>query len=111
MGGRDSKKILIVGAGIGGLTAALALSKFNMDCVVFEQSPSLDDIGAGIQLSPNAMCVFAALGVDKDILRLAVEPDTCHLRDFRTGRLELSLPFKGVFEKRYGAKYLHIHRA
>jgi len=107
----NSKKILIIGGGIGGLTAALSLRHFNMECVVFEQSPSLDEIGAGIQLSPNAMCVFAALGLDKDILRLGVEPDTCHLRDFRTGRLELSFPFKGFFEKRYGAKYVHIHRA
>lgn len=111
MGGRGSKKILISGGGIGGLTAALALRQFNIECVVFEQSPTLDEIGAGIQLSPNAMFVFAALGVDKDILQQAVEPDKCDLRDFRTGRLELVLPFKGFFEKRYGAKYLHIHRA
>lgn len=103
--------ILISGAGIGGLTAAVALAQNGAKVEVFEKAEGLGEIGAGIQQGPNAMHVHQALGIDKEIEALAFEPESIEFRDFKTGKSILSNPLKGIYERRYGQKYLHIHRA
>ena len=107
-------KILIAGGGIGGLTAALNFARRGAEVHLFEKASSLTGLtetGAGIQLSPNAMYVLSSLGLDTALERVAVEPRAASLRHYRTGKPYVSLPLKNVYEKRYGAKYLHIHRA
>ncbi|MGZ3285765.1 MAG: FAD-dependent oxidoreductase, partial [Xanthobacteraceae bacterium] len=59
----SSRSVIIAGAGIGGLTAALALAQRGFDVTVFEQAPRLEEAGAGLQLSPNASRVLLALGL------------------------------------------------
>jgi len=103
--------ILIAGAGIGGLTAALALAQTGARVDVFEQSLTLGDVGAGIQLSPNAMHVMAKLGLEAALVEAGFEPDAATLRDYKTGNPEITTSFKPEFSKRYGQKYLHVHRA
>ena len=103
--------ILISGAGIGGLTAAIALAQNGAKVEILEKAAELGEVGAGIQQGPNAMQVHAALGMDKAIKAASFEPDSIEFRDYRSGKSLLSNPLKGTHEKRYGQKYLHIHRA
>jgi len=106
-----SLQILISGAGIGGLTAALALAQNGVAVDVLEQAPLLGEVGAGLQQGPNAMHVHAALGLDAAVRAASFEPDSIEFRDYKTGKSLLSNPLKGAHEQRYGQKYLHIHRA
>lgn len=104
-------KVIIIGAGIGGLTAAIALARCGMDVQVYEKSPSLGEVGAGLQQSPNAMAVHEALGTQASILENAFEPEAGYLRDYRSGKPLLTTQMQGLYEKRYGHKYINIHRA
>jgi len=103
--------VLIAGAGIGGLTAAIALAQRGATVDIFEKTAQLGEIGAGIQLSPNAMHVLHALGVTPKIDTHAFEPDAGVLRDYVTGKPLLKTSMKEAYVSRYGQKYLHMHRA
>ncbi|HTP81876.1 MAG TPA: NAD(P)-binding protein, partial [Alphaproteobacteria bacterium] len=81
------RRILIAGAGIGGLTAACCLLKAGHDVQVFEQAPALGEIGAGIQMSANAMHVLNDLGMGPAIARLAVRPGAYVFRLHDTGEV------------------------
>ena len=104
-------KVLISGAGIGGLSAALCLLHHGIEVTVFERADTLDDIGAGIQLPPNAMRVFAALGLDTALAASAFKPDALEARIGQSGRQIFTIPLKATPQPRWGAPYLHIHRA
>lgn len=102
---------IIAGAGIGGLTTAVALARRNVTVDVLEQATELTEVGAGIQLSPNAMRVLASLGLEDAILAKGFEPETAEMRHWRTGRRYMSPPLRAACRDRYGAPYIHIHRA
>lgn len=104
-------QIIVVGAGIGGLTVALALAKHGHQVRVFEQAEALTEVGAGLQLSPNAMKVLRTLSVEDALKDLAFTPQNACIRHFETGRYYLQAPLGSVAEQRYGAPYWHIHRA
>ena len=104
-------KILISGGGIGGLTAALCFLHHGAEVTVLEQAPKLGDIGAGIQIPPNAMKVFAALGLDAALAKTAFEPEAIEARMGRSGLELFHIPLAEHAVKRWGAPYLHIHRA
>lgn len=104
-------RVLIAGGGIGGLSAALCALHFGLEPVVLEQAPVLGEVGAGIQLPPNAMKVFAALGLDAALAEKAFRPTALETRMGRSGRQIFSLPLDQKTETRWGAPYLHIHRA
>lgn len=106
-----SKKIVVAGAGIGGLCAALALSQQGFDVAVYEQSSELGEVGAGLQLSSNAMHVLQALGVAGDIRAKAFQPNAAVMRHFQTGSTYFTVPLADAVVEKYGADYLHIHRA
>ena len=103
--------IIIIGAGIGGLTAALSLQRVGLSVKVYEQAPSLGEIGAGIMLSPNAVKCLNFLGLEKRLSVLAVEPEHSVYRRFDTAQEMLRAPLKDKMMKTYGARYFHIHRA
>lgn len=107
----SQRHAVISGAGIGGLAAALALLRRGWRVTVAEQSERLHEIGAGLQISPNGVHVLQALGVLPALRPLAFEPDAVELRLASNGRRVFRLPMKGAAEDRYGAPYLHIHRA
>ncbi|SNT55014.1 salicylate hydroxylase [Asanoa hainanensis] len=100
----------VIGGGIGGLVAGLALRQAGLDVRVFEQAPAVGTVGAGIQLAPNATRVLAALGVLPAVRRGAVEPTAFEFRRWDDGRVLSSTPLRAPVESAYGAPYLHVHR-
>jgi salicylate hydroxylase len=106
-----SKKIIIAGAGIGGLCAALALAKHSFEVDVYEQSPHIGEVGAGLQLSPNAMHVLQALGIADEVHAKAFSPQSAVMRHYHTGKPYFTVPLGEQAIQQFGAPYLHIHRA
>ena len=104
-------KILISGGGIGGLTAALCFIRFGAEVTVLEKALELGEVGAGIQIPPNAMKVFAALGLDAALTEPAFKPQAIEARMGRSGLELFQIPLTKHAVNRWGAPYLHIHRA
>ncbi len=105
-----SRTILIAGGGIAGLTAALALAQKGFRAVVFEQSKKLEPIGAGIQLSPNAMHVLLGLGLGDALRPHVVSPADIRIRKASNGKDIVRVPLGSYAQQRYGAPYWMIHR-
>lgn len=109
---RKHQTILIAGAGIGGLTAALALKRQGFtDVQVIEQAPQLGEVGAGVQLAPNASKALHGLGLADELAAHAVRPQFSQARAWNSGRLIRRFPLGDDCLKEYGAPYYHIHRA
>ncbi|MEE4249073.1 MAG: FAD-dependent oxidoreductase [Alcanivoracaceae bacterium] len=100
--------VVIVGAGISGLTCALALQQRGLRPVVLEQAPLLRELGAGLQLSPNAMSVMAALGLQKTLLEKGCLPEGIRSINWRSGNDIARVPFAALG---FDFPYVHIHRA
>lgn len=105
-----SRQIIVAGAGIAGLTTALAFAAEGFSVEVYDRAPKLDEVGAGLQLSPNATRILARLGVLDTLSLDAVEPDAVVLRDASTLREATRVPLAGA-RKRWQAPYLVAHRA
>jgi salicylate hydroxylase len=107
-----SRTIFIAGAGIGGLTASLALAARGFRVVVLEKAERLEEAGAGLQLSPNASRVLIGLGGLEGRLRpRAVTPDAISIMSARAGREIARLPLGEAASSRAGAPYWVLHRA
>lgn len=104
-------RILIAGAGIAGLAAALALARKGHAVQVIEQAPALEQVGAGLQLGPNAMRVLGALGVGEAVAAAGQSPAAITLRDGRSAREILKVPLGEAAKRRWGAAYVTLHRA
>lgn len=104
-------KAIVAGGGIGGLTAALCLNHFGWDVQVLEAASELGEVGAGIQLSPNAMKVYRALGLDHALDVVGFRPEALEIRMGLSGMGLVRAPLGRPAEARWGAPYLHIHRA
>ena len=103
--------VIIAGAGIGGLSAALALAARGIPSRVFERAPELKEVGAGVQLGPNAFRVFSALGLDASMAAISFQPAALRMIDSPTGA-ELSRQTLGApFEQRFGQPYRVAYRA
>ena len=105
-----SRTILITGAGIGGLTASLALSRAGYRVVIAEQADELADIGAGIQLSPNATRILQSFDVAGRLAGRAVVPEGLSIRQAHSGDELAYMPIGPSMEFRYGAPYWMVHR-
>jgi salicylate hydroxylase len=106
-----SRDVVVAGAGIGGLTTALALAAHGYRVVVFEQSVKLEEAGAGLQLSPNATRVLFDLGLGKLLEPVAVAPQSLLVRSARSGRQIVDMPLGPTAQVRYGAPYWILRRA
>lgn len=104
-------RVIIVGAGIGGIATALALRRGGIEHVVLEQAPRLTEVGAGIQLSPNGTRILDWLGVSPALAAAAVEPASHVFRHWQTGETLLELPLGPAVRETFGVPYLHAHRA
>jgi salicylate hydroxylase/6-hydroxynicotinate 3-monooxygenase len=103
-------EIAIVGAGIGGLTAAAALLRVGLRVQVYEQASAFARVGAGIQQSPNAVRVLRELGLEPLLRRLAFYPMYWRNRDSKTGTPTHHYSLGPEAEGRFGAPYLLLHR-
>jgi salicylate hydroxylase len=106
----SSRTVVIAGAGIGGLTAALAVARHGYRVVLLEQAERLEETGAGIQLSPNASRVLIALGLRERLAACACAPQELTVANARTGRVLARAPLGAAAEQRYGAPYWIVHR-
>jgi salicylate hydroxylase len=106
-----SRTIFVAGAGIGGLTASLALAAQGFRVVVLEKAERLEEAGAGLQLSPNASRVLIGLGLQPRLAAQAVIPDAISIMSARSGGEIARLPLGEAATSRAGAPYWVIHRA
>src|SRR5436190_20270611 len=104
-------RIAVIGAGIGGLTAALPLRQAGFEVDVYEQAPALTHIGGGINMGPNAARVLFRLGLRDGLLREGVCPISTHQRRWDDGRTLQRAPLNPRCEQLYGAPHITIHRA
>jgi salicylate hydroxylase len=105
------KKVLIVGGGIGGMTAAACLLQAGFHVDVFEQAPNLGEVGAGIQLSANPMRVLHHLGLVAELEQAGVRPASYQFKMFDTGEVLQEIPLGDGYVERHGVPYLSVHRA
>jgi salicylate hydroxylase len=106
-----TRTIFIAGAGIGGLTAALALAHKGFRVVVLEKAERLEEAGAGLQLSPNASRILIDLGLKERLRPRAVTPEAITIVSSRAGGELARLPLGEAASQRAGAPYWVIHRA
>jgi len=102
--------ILIVGAGIGGLTAAIRLVQRGHYVRVLEQAKVLGEVGAGIQMSANAVKVLQAVGVEPALEATGVKPKAFEFRRFNSGELLHRIPLGDAHLEKHGAAYYQMHR-
>ena len=103
--------ILIAGGGIGGLAAAVALAREGVQSIVLEQARELGEIGAGIQIGPNAFHCFDALGIGPELQEAAVFIDALRLMDASTGNNIAEVALGDEFRQRMGNPYAVVHRS
>ncbi|MEL6479539.1 MAG: FAD-dependent monooxygenase [Pseudomonadota bacterium] len=102
---------LIAGGGIAGMASALALARAGWQVEVIEAAPALGEVGAGLQISPNAAKALDWLGVLPAARAAAMQPERAEIRDARSGTRLFSTALGATAERRWGAPYLHLHRA
>lgn len=106
-----TKTVYIAGAGIAGLTLALALAKLDVRVVVLEKTAELQTEGAGLQISPNARKILDQLGLDEQLRKYGFSTDAIDVYPFKRATPLISLTQGSIIEQRFGAQYMVIHRA
>jgi salicylate hydroxylase len=104
-------RIAVIGGGIGGLSAAVALYQAGFEVDVYEQAPELTEIGGGINMGPNATRLLYRLGLGPGLDRDGVRPVTSHQRRWQDGRTLQRAALNPLCEQLYGAPHLTVHRA
>jgi 2-polyprenyl-6-methoxyphenol hydroxylase-like FAD-dependent oxidoreductase len=107
----QSYEVTIVGGGLGGLTAALALRQRGLRTTVLEQADELGEVGAGIQTAPNASRILLGLGLRGQLEAIHTEPLDQVRRRWRDGAIIAQLPLSDRVKRKYNAPYWHYHRA
>ena len=107
----DGRSVLIAGGGIGGLAAGLAASRAGWNIHLFERAPAFSEVGAGIQLGPNAVRVLQGWGLSDALDAVAAFPERLQVRSAASGHLLAELRLGPTIATRYGAPYLTVHRA
>ncbi|MEV6301107.1 FAD-dependent monooxygenase [Actinoplanes sp. NPDC051861] len=103
--------VVVVGGGIGGLAAALSLLRAGLDVHVYEQASELSEVGAGVQVSPNASRILHRLGLAAALAASGVKPLAWHQRRWADGRTLLRAPLAEALEATYGCPHYQMHRA
>lgn len=103
--------VTIIGAGIGGLTAALAMQKRGIQVCVYEQTAKLAEVGAGLHLSPNGIHIIRGLNLRPAIEPYDFRPSSLVTRHYQTGKASFELPLDEKFEAEFGTPFIDVHRA
>ena len=111
MSGRRKISVGVIGGGVGGLASALHLLHSDFDVHVYERAGALSDVGAGIQVSPNASRVLHRLGLAGDLARMGVRPVAFHQRRWDDGRTLLRAPLGDAVVEAFGFPHYQTHRA
>ncbi|WP_406003089.1 FAD-dependent oxidoreductase [Streptomyces sp. NBC_00829] len=111
MASTQSFEVLIVGGGLGGMTAALSLRQRGLSVTVLEQAPQFGEIGAGIQTAPNASRILLGLGLRKQLEAIHTEPQDQVRRRWKDGSVIGLTRLGNHVKQRYNAPYWHYHRA
>ena len=111
MSGRSKISVGVIGAGIGGLAFALHLLQLGVDVHVYERAGALSDVGAGVQVSPNASRVLHGLGLAGELAGVGVRPVAFHQRRWDDGRTLLRAPLGDVVVEAFGFPHYQMHRA
>lgn len=104
-------KVAIIGGGIGGLAAAAAMHLRGIEVTVYERSAELQEIGAGLTLSPNALKALRLLGVEEEVLGIGFQHERQLVRSWRSGRTIVRNRGRGDPAQRFGGSFMTIHRA
>ncbi|MGW1279619.1 FAD-dependent monooxygenase [Streptomyces tsukubensis] len=104
-------RVAVVGAGIAGLTFAAALRRTGIDCHLYEQARRLTEVGAGVQIAPNATRLLRRMGLRDRLRTIAVTPQAIEMRRWNDGTLLQRTPLGGTCQRRFGAPYYTVHRA
>jgi salicylate hydroxylase len=107
----STKSIAVIGGGIGGVSAALNLLRAGFDVHVYEQSRALREVGAGINVTPNAARVIHGLGLGDKLASLGVMPMAVHQQRWDDGRTLLRTPLGMEIERHFGFRQYQSHRA
>src|SRR6516162_2551690 len=103
-------RVAIVGGGVGGLTAAAALSRKGIECTVYEQGPAVAVTGASLQLGPNALRLMADIGLLPVLREIGVRPEAVDFVRWTDGSLLLHTPLGAPMEEYFGAPQLDFYR-
>lgn len=103
--------VVIAGAGIGGLTTALSLARTGARVTLLERAPALEEVGAGVQLSPNATNILEDLGILDRLAPWSLAPESLRIRRARDGGELARMPLGPLADARWGAPHLVVHRA
>ncbi|MBE7374341.1 FAD-dependent monooxygenase [Pseudomonas lopnurensis] len=104
-------RVGIIGAGIGGVALARALQKQGIEYHLFERAQAFGEVGAGVQMTPNAVKVLKALGLEAGLQRIGFLPEAMVGRNWETANELFRTPLKENCPKVYGAEFFHVHRA
>ena len=108
---KKTLRVGIVGAGIGGVALARALHQKGIEAHLFERAPAFGEIGAGVQMTPNAAKVLKALGVGEGLMRIGFLPNAMVGRNWNDARELFRTPLREVCPRAFGADFWHVHRA
>jgi 2-polyprenyl-6-methoxyphenol hydroxylase-like FAD-dependent oxidoreductase len=103
--------VIVIGAGIGGLTAALSLQRYGFKVSVYEQASELREFGAGLPVTPNAVHALEFLGVGEEIAATSNVSNELLIRHFQSGKIIHRRPDGHYYKSKYGAGHFQVHRA
>src|SRR5476649_2607708 len=104
-------RIGVIGGGIGGAALLAALQQRGMEAHLFERTAVFKEVGAGVQMSPNAVKVLRALGLQRALRQFGFLPHEIVGRHWRSGRMTFRTPLSDTCPQLFGAEYYHLHRA
>ncbi len=104
-------KVIVAGAGLGGLALANCLARKGFEVFIVEQTRSLGEVGAGVQISANGARILHALGLEKPLAKVAFTPERGEVRHWQTGEVLATRPLGNSSLERFGFPYYHLHRA